>query len=246
MNILETKSYNVAVNAKGDPSATKVAILMPGRLDTKDYANFVSHIEFLSNLGFYAIAIDVPGTWDSPGDVEDYTTSKYLKVTNELIDVLGNRQTLLLGHSRGGATAQLASHNPAVVGLVLINSAYGTPTSPDPKKIVNGALIESRDVPPGNTRTKEQRLFNLPLAYFEDGSKHNIIGSLLDFKGPKLVVHATRDEFEPLENVKSIYESLIEPKMFLEIDCTHDYRLYPEIVKSVETTLGVFIQKYMP
>lgn len=245
MDILETKSFKVAVRAKGDPKADKVAILMPGRLDTKDYANFVSHIDFLADLGFYAIAIDVPGTWDSPGRLEDYTTSEYLKVIDELIDVLGNRPTLLLGHSRGGATAQLASRNPAVVGLVLVNAAYGTPSPPAPEKVKDGTLLESRDIPPGNTRTKEQRLFNLPLAYFEDGPRHNVTGALKAFKGPKLLVHANKDEFETLEHVKQIYESLTEPKMFLEINSTHDYRLYPEVIKSVEAALGQLIQKYL-
>lgn len=245
MNFLETKSYKVAINSQGDANATKVAILMPGRLDTKDYANFVSHVAFLANMGFYAIAIDVPGTWDSPGNLEDYTTSNYLKVVNELIHVLGNRPTLLLGHSRGGATAMLASRNTAVNGLVLVNAAYGNPSPPDPKKVENGALIESRDLPPGTMRTKEQRLFSLPLAYFEDGPKHDVVGALNDFKGPKLLVHATKDEFETLERVKHIYDGLAEPKMFLEIDSTHDYRLYPEVIKSVETILAQFVQKYL-
>jgi len=87
---------------------------MPGRLDTKDYANFVSHLDFLANHGFYTVAIDPPYSWDSPGELKDYTTSNYLKAVNELIDYFGNRPTLLLGHSRGGATAILASTNPAV------------------------------------------------------------------------------------------------------------------------------------
>ena len=241
MNILETKSYKVAIYAKGKPNSNKIAILLPGRLDTKDYVNFVSHVTFLSKKGFYAIAIDMPGTWGSPGNIEEYTTSNYIKVVNEIIDVLGNRPTLLLGHSRGGATAILASRNPAVNSLVLVNAAYSNPSAPDPKKIENGVLIESRDLPPGNVRTKEQRLFKLPLGYFEDGSKHDVIGSLKAFKGPKLLVHASKDEFEPLDKVRQIYENIPETKMFIEIDCTHDYRLYPEVIKSIETTLSQFL-----
>lgn len=246
MNILKTKSYKVAINAKGNSNATKIAVLLPGRLDTKDYANFVSHVECLASMGFYAIAIDMPGTWGSPGNIEEYTTSNYIKVVNEIIDVLGNRPTLLLGHSRGGATAMLASRNPAVNGVVLVNAAYSNPSPPDPKKVDNGVLIESRDIPPGNVHTKEQILFNLPLGYFEDGSKHDVVGALKAFKGPKLLVHATGDEFEDLEKVRQIYESITEPKMFLEVDCTHDYRLYPEVIKSIETTLGKFLHDYLP
>lgn len=245
MGIIETANFKLAANVKGNADVSRIAILLPGRLDTKDYANFVSHLDFLANHGFYAVAIDPPYSWDSPGDLKNYTTSNYLRAVNELIDYFGNRPTLLLGHSRGGATAMLASTNPAVFGLVLVNAAYGAPSAPEPEKIVDGALRESRDIPPGNVRTKEQREFSLPLNYFEDGAKYNPRGVLKSFKGPKLLIHATKDEFTGLELIKPIYDELTEPKMFLEIDCTHDYRLYIEVIQQVEKTLGTFINRYL-
>ncbi|MCA9331264.1 alpha/beta hydrolase, partial [Candidatus Saccharibacteria bacterium] len=222
-----------------------LALLLPGRLDTKDYANFVSHLDYLSERGYYTVAIDPPYTWDSPGDLENYTTTNYVKAVNELIDHFGSRPTLLLGHSRGGATAMLASPNPVVIGLVLVNAAYGPPTPPEPDKIIDGTLLESRDMPPGDVRTKEQRKYQLPLVYFEDGAKHNPREILKTFKGPKLLVHATRDEFTGLELIRPIFDEVSEPKMFLEIDCTHDYRLYPEIIQQVEETLGRFNDSYL-
>jgi len=205
---------------------------MPGRLDTKDYANFVSHGNFLANLGYHAIAIDPPCTWDSPGDLHDYTTTTYVKSINELIALFGSRKTLLLGHSRGGATAMLASTNPCVEALALINSSYASPAPPDKDKLVNGYLPENR----GPVK------FMLPMAYFEDGNKHNPLSALKNFGGAKLVVHATRDEFTSLEKVKMIYGELHEPKMHLWIDCTHDYRLFPEIIDQVNESLEDFVK----
>ncbi len=67
MQLIQTENFQIAVNVKGDPDAAKIAILMPGRLDTKDYANFVSHLDFFVSSGFYAVAIDPPYSWDSPG-----------------------------------------------------------------------------------------------------------------------------------------------------------------------------------
>ncbi len=245
MRIIKTQNFEIAANISGYESATRIAILMPGRLDTKDYINFTSHAEYLSQRGFLVIAIDPPGTWDSPGELTNYTTSSYLKATNELIDYFNNRPTLLLGHSRGGATAMLASDNPAVKGLVLVNAAYGTTTPPEAGQVQNGMLPSSRDIPPGNVRTKEQICFDLPVGYFEDGEKHDPLAALSVFKGPKMLVHASQDEFTELSEVKEIYDSLPEPKMFMEVDCKHDYRLYPEVIKSVNNTLGLFIDKYM-
>lgn len=241
MKILKTKNFEVAANITGDKDAPKLAILMPGRLDTKDYINFTSHADYLSKQGYLVVAIDPPGTWDSPGDLNNYTTSTYVNAINELVDYFGNRPTLLLGHSRGGATAMLASANPAVDALVVVNAAYGNPTPPKPEEIENGVLVELRDLPPGNVRTEKKVRFELPMVYFEDGKKHNPKEALAKFKGSKLLVHATKDEFTELDKIKAIYDDLQEPKMFLAIDCTHDYRLFPEVVEQVNQKLGDFI-----
>ena len=243
MKIIETKSFKIASNISGDPSASRLALLLPGRLDTKDYANFVSHSEYLEKLGYLVVAIDPPGTWESPGNLEDYTTSLYIQTVNELIEFFGNRPTLLLGHSRGGATSILSSGNPAVCALVLVNSAYGNPSPPDLEILENGKLPEFRDIPPGNVRTKEQIRYDMSMKYFEDGPKHNPIQALNSFKGPKLIIHASEDEFKTIEKVKEIYENASKPKSFLEINCKHDYRLYPEVIELVESTLGKFIEE---
>lgn len=239
--MIKTLNFEIAANLYGDPNAAKLAILMPGRLDTKDYINFVSHGEFLAEQGYFAVAVDPPYTWDSPGDLKNYSTSNYLQSIEELIDYFGNRVTLLLGHSRGGATAMLASRNPAVERLVLVNAAYGNPSPPNPEQIKEGVVVESRDLPPGNIRTDEQRLFNLPMNYFEDGKKHDPKGALGAFKGPKLVVHADKDGFVSLERISGIFDSLPEPKIFLELQCTHDYRLFPEAITAVNKALEQFI-----
>lgn len=237
MKLVKTKNFHIAVNEYGDSNSDKVCILMPGRLDTKDYANFVSHGSFLANLGYYTIAIDPPHTWESPGNLHNYTTSAYVQAINELIELLGNKKTLLLGHSRGGATAMLASANPHVEAVVLVNAAYGSPTPPDKNKLVDGYLPESRDIPPGDKRTEEQRKFMLPMAYFEDGNKHDPVSALKAFKGAKLLIHAVHDEFVSPNKVKAIYDELIGPKTYLEVDCTHDYRLFPEVIEQVNQSL---------
>ena len=48
-DIIKTKSFNLAVVSKGDKNSNKLAICLPGRLDTKDYINFTSHIEYFGN-----------------------------------------------------------------------------------------------------------------------------------------------------------------------------------------------------
>ncbi|OGK16134.1 hypothetical protein A2690_01710 [Candidatus Roizmanbacteria bacterium RIFCSPHIGHO2_01_FULL_39_12b] len=171
MRILTTKSLKLAVLTRGDQNSDKIAIMLPGRLDTKDYINFTSHIDYLSRKGFYIIAFDPPGTWDSPGNIE-FTTTNYINAVNELIEYFGNKPTLLLRHSRGGQVAMIAgANNPSVIAFALVNASYGLPTPPDPEQVTNGFLAEHRDLPPGDVKTTKQKEFHLSLNYFKDGEQ---------------------------------------------------------------------------
>src|SRR3990167_8571891 len=129
MKFIKTKSFELAVYARGDEKASRVALVLPGRLDTKDYVHMTSHVDFLAKRGYHALSFDMPGTWESPGNIAEYTTTNYIKAVNELVDYLGNKPTLLLGHSRGGSVAILAGAvNKDVVGIIPIMATYGAPS----------------------------------------------------------------------------------------------------------------------
>jgi len=243
VNLIKTKSFELAVNTKGDKSSEKVAILLPGRLDTKDYAHFVSHQKFLVGKGFYTVAADPPGTWESPGDIKLFTTTNYIKAVNELIEYYGNKPTLLLGHSRGGNVAMMASTNPHVTGIILIMSSYEAPTAPE--NIINGLQMEHRDLPPGDTRTKEQKEFAMPMDYFEDGKKNDPMVILKESIKPKLMFSGTVDKYYTPKEIEEIYDSIPEPKMLHELNSDHSYRRHPEIVEEVNRVVGEFIDRYL-
>ncbi len=241
MDLIKTKSFQLAISTRGDKNSSKLALLLPGRLDTKDYANFVSHLDYLSSKDFYAISFDPPGTWESPGGIELFTTTNYLTAVNELIELYGNKPTLLLGHSRGGNVAILASVNPHVIGIVLVLSSYEAPTQPESAK--DGIQMEYRDLPPGSVRTKEQRKFALPLNYFKDGEKYDPMTILKNCRKPKLLFSGTDDKYYTPKEIQEIYDTIPEPKMLHELNSDHSYRRHPEIIIEVNKVLDEFIQK---
>lgn len=244
-SIIKTKSFELAILARGDEEAKKLALLLPGRLDSKDYACFVSHAEFLSKRGFYAAAFDPPGTWESPGNTADlYTTTNYIKAVHELIEHFGNRPTLLMGHSRGAAVSILASSNPAVNAIVPVMANFGEPTAPSEEDIKQGFKLSFRDLPPGTSRTDERKEFKLSIAYWTDGEKYNAGETLKSCAKPKLIVYGAHDEFTPVDAVKTLFGQIPEPKMLKEVDCGHNYRYHPEIIKEVEQSVGEFLDKY--
>ena len=91
MHVIQTDSFEIAVYSKGDINSKKFALVLPGKLDTKDYFHMKSHVDYLAHLGFFALSFDPPGTWDSPGDIRLYTMTNYLKAIHELIAYFGNR-----------------------------------------------------------------------------------------------------------------------------------------------------------
>ncbi len=245
METIKTKSFELSIFSRGDKNCERFVILLPGRLDTKDYYNFISHADYLVSKGFFVVAVDPPGTWDSPGKIDLYTTTNYIKAINELIEYFGNKPTLLLGHSRGAIVSILVSStNPNIVGIVLIMANYGEPTPPGQEALQKGFKISHRDLPPGTSKTKEQKDFLLPVSYWEDGRKYNAGQSLKECTKPKLLVYGTRDEFTTVKKVEELYKTLPESKMIKLVDSAHDYRYYPEAVKETEEAVGKFLNKY--
>lgn len=240
--LIETGTFKVAAYTQGNPEANSVALVLPGRLDTKDYAHMRSHVEFLAGLGHYAMSFDPPGVWESPGSIEDYTTTNYLKAIHEIIESLGNRPTILVGHSRGGGMAMLAgTTNPHVTHIVAIMSHHGPTQSNRP--VSEGAPVQSfRDLPPGTERTAEQKEFLLPYSYFIDQEQYDSIDELRTCAKPKLFFYGTDDNLVSPASVQRMYNESAAPKMIHALRSEHDYRLHPEIIAEVNQILQEFLE----
>ena len=162
-----------------------------------------------------------------------------------MIGYFGNKPTLLVGHSRGGATAILAgAKNPNVIGLVLLMANYGHPTPPSETEIKQGFHIAYRDYPNKRHRGKNRKRFELPMSYFIDGRKYNPLQYLRKCDKPKLMVFGKRDEFTPIKKAKSICRSVLYPKIVKEFNCGHEYWHSPQLLKKVNDIIGKFVDEY--
>ena len=238
MTLWKIGGFDLAVYAAGDPDAPKIALVLPGRLETKDYAHIQSHVRHLAELGFYAVSFDPPGTWESPGDITIYTTENYLAAVNDLIKHLGNRPTLLVGHSRGGSIAMLvAVENPSVVGFVAM-MASAAPARPDEEWKAAGKLTFYRDLPPGDRPSAEQVKFDLPYYCYEN----HLLADLAKCKKPKLFIAGKYDHANQTRDVVEAYETSCAPKQFRELPTGHSYRYHPDITEAVNAKLTKFVQ----
>jgi pimeloyl-ACP methyl ester carboxylesterase len=166
MSFITTKSYKLAVYEKKGRNPTKCAIVLPGRLETKDYVHIRSHVDLLATLGYDAVAFDPPGSWGSPGGIEAYTVTNYLTAVNEVIEYYSNKPTLLVGHSLGGSIAILGTaSNPHVTAFIALMSLSGGPKVHDTEWETAGSIAFYRDLPPGDHHTPEQKRYDLPIAF---------------------------------------------------------------------------------
>lgn len=244
MSLIKTRSFEIAVYTKGDENAARLAIVIPGRLDTKDYVHMTSLVDYLAGKGYYAISFDPPGSWESPGGSELYTTTHTLAAINELIEHFGNRPTALIGHSRGGSHAMLAGvANPHVTHLVAIMSHTG-PTTVGLPGDPHDVYETTRDLPPGTSRTEERKPFTLPYSYFEDQQQYDSLSALQTCAKPKLFIYGTGDALVSKASVEKAFELAAEPKELLSLESEHDYRLHPEIIAQVNEAIGEFLERY--
>ena len=246
MNLIETESFKLATYSKGDESSDKLALVLPGKLDTKDYAHMTSHVDYLASLGFLALSFDPPGTWESPGDITLYTTTNYLKSINELINYYGNKPTFVMGHSRGGSMAMLSgTTNPDITSFAaLMSYAYRSRfESEETKKWKEkGSIESSRDLPPGGG--PKVKKFKLPYSFHEDQIQYDMNKGLKTSTKPKLFMLGKKDDLVPPKFVKDAYELAGEPKELYEIDSIHDYRLDPKWIDEVNKVVGKFMKNY--
>lgn len=247
---ISTSSFHLSLYTAGDPDADKLAIVCPGKLDTKDYPHMRSLVELLSGKGYFAVALDAPGTWESvdpqKSDEENislYTISNYLQAIKEIIAYFGNKPTLVVGHSLGGSMAMLAGiHLPEVTHFASIMSYYSF--SPETYQVKNlsewrkqGVHESKRDMP---FDSEKFETFLLPFSHHEDRLQYDMSEGLRNCTKPKLFIAGRKDQIVDPVIVKKSFEISAEPKVYKEVDCGHDYRKYPEMIEKVNEIVGEF------
>ncbi len=246
MSMIQTKSFRLATYSQGDETSEKFALVIPGKVDSKDFAHMHSHVEYLASKGFHAVSFDPPGTWESEGDFSLYTMTNYFKAIDEVIEYFGNKKTLLVGHSRGAKITYIAgTRNPYIVAYAAIMGRL--PEKEDIKQVDekwqrDGYHSTLRALPPGTgPRVKE---FRLPYAFYEDEITYYLTPEIRNCTKPKMLVLGKKDTIVLPEQVQKVYAALSEPKELHEVDSDHDYWLYPEIIDEINTLLGNFVEKY--
>ena len=242
MSITETKIPSTKGNLAAaihypENRTDKLAILCPGYLDSKDYRQLVGLAEVLREQGYTVVRFEPTGTWESEGDISDYTTSQYLEdiknVLGYMLSQADYKQILLGGHSRGGQVSILYAARDSRISIVLGIMPSSGPIQGQRREEweKNGISVSQRDLPNDKDKKIEIRV---PFNHVLDRDQYDAVGDAKKINVPIILIAGELDDLVPPNEVKEIFNNANEPKKFLVIsNIGHDYRHNDSEVKIV-------------
>lgn len=247
IRIKNSKGQNIAavVNYSSKPY-NRLAILCPGYLDTKDYAHLAILAERLIEKGYTVVRFDPTGTWESEGDISEYTTTQYLADVKSVMDYMiskgGYTDVLVGGHSRGGQVSILfAADNPKVNAVLAIMPSGRVDESEKNEWREVGIRISKRDLPNDRAQTTE---FHVPFSHMQDREQYDTPAAVRKINRPIVLVAGEMDDVVEPTEVKEIFIAANEPKRFILIEgIGHDYRLNETEIAKVN---GRIIENLFP
>ncbi len=229
-----------AVTHQPEIQTDKLAILCPGYLDSKDYWGLVELAKRLAERGYTVVRLDPTGTWDSEGDISEYSMTQYLEdircVLEYMLKGFDFKHILLGGHSRGGQMSVLyAARDPRITSVLCIMGSSG-PLSGARRESweKNGEEVSKRRVPGTSGENKEYREYRVPFSHVLDRDQYDAVGDAKKIHAPIVFIAGELDDEVPPEKVKSIYDNANEPKQFIVVPSIgHNYRRDAEQIKIV-------------
>lgn len=215
----------------------KLALLLPGYIESPDYHHLVVIDNKLQSLGYTTIRVDACNLW-STGDGQNYTTTNYLQQVEEIIKSFepeSPTEIILVGHSQGSFVALLvANRNPQIskiVGLCLPN-----PLGQSSHKWINGVRVSQKDLPEDATKFRE---FSVPISYVHDRDQYSLVESLKQIQLPLLIIMGELDPSLP--DVKTVVKDLKLTNFTIIPNMSHDFRQSEELCNVVATEIEKFL-----
>ncbi|MFA5157872.1 MAG: alpha/beta hydrolase [Patescibacteria group bacterium] len=224
----------------------KLAILLPGFLDSKDYPHLVDLDEKLKKLEYTTVRLNPTGTWGDSEDASKYTMTQYLADVDAEIKKQGQYDEILLaGHSLGGTIALIyASRHPQVTTTIGIMSPTTYIRDENLEKIEKwkkeGLKTSSRNLPEDETTSRK---FILPYSFIEDAEQYDVVKEIPNFHGNMLLIAGELDDCVVPQQLKDIYNVANQPKVLIEMEgIGHDYRHNAREVESVNNNVINFLK----
>ncbi|MFI5240910.1 MAG: alpha/beta hydrolase [Microgenomates group bacterium] len=219
----------------------KLALLLPGYLDSPDYLHMKVLEKGLQELGYIVEILDACNLWKT-GDVKSYTITNYIQQIRETIRSYKEdnpEEVILVGHSNGGFTSIVAAVRiPEVTKVVALCPPPNKEGSEH--KWVNGVRISERDLPDDPSQSRE---FAVPYSHIEDALKYSAIEDVKKIHKPLMIFIALDDIVVLPEWTEGIVANANNPYVVRQEGMGHDFRKSKEQCEIVMKEVEKFLQE---
>jgi len=226
-------------------SFSKLAILLPGFLDSPDYPHLVELDKELTRLGYEVVRVNPTGTWEPNADFNQYSMSHILGQVNDIVSQHPNHTIIAAGHSLGGMMSMLSAINNHSVSAAI--SIMGPSSFVRPEKYQERVVewkklpykTSTRDLPENPQKTRKLKI---PYSFVEDSLQYNVADTINSITKPLLFIAGEKDALISTDHIKSIYKRANQPKALIIIKgIGHDYRKHPDEIKLVNKQVITFL-----
>lgn len=221
----------------------KVALLLPGYLDSPDYLHLITFEKGLKKLGYTVERLDACNLWRT-GDAENYTITNFIKQIKESVEFYKTQnpeEIVLIGHSNGAFTSIVAGARiPEVTKIV---SLCPPPDKEGSEyKWVNGVRVSKRDLPGDPTKFRE---FAIPDTHIKDAIQYSAVEDVKNIHKPIMIFIALDDTVVKPEWTEEIVSNANNPYVVRQPNMGHDFRNSQEECNIVMAEIEKFLSKQL-
>src|SRR3989344_354654 len=232
-----------------EKSNKKLVILLPGYLDSKDYPHIKKLGEALADHGDTAISFNPTGTWDSEGDISEYSLPQYIADIDAVIQHMKTQgefsKIFLAGHSFGAQIALIyptLKNNITAVASIMPGRNIGITY---PNETINrwkeqGYRMSRRDLP---DKLKEYISYKVPYNFIAVRLGYDSLEYVKKLTIPVLYIAGEHDELHPVYDVRELYDATPEPNKLVVLEKEgHNYRKHDQSINKVNSYILDFFE----
>jgi len=217
----------------------KLALLLPGYLDSPDYLHMITFEKRLKELGYTVERLDACNLWKT-GDVKNYTITNFIKQIKDRVGFYRGQspdEIVLIGHSNGAFVSIVAGTRiPEVTKIVSLCPPPDKEGSEH--KWVNGVRVSKRDLPDDPTKSRE---FAIPETHIKDAIQYSAVEDVKKIHKPIMILIALDDTVVKPEWTEEIVANANNPYVVRQPNMGHDFRNSQEECNTVMAEVEKFL-----
>lgn len=218
----------------------KIALLLPGYLDSPDYLHMKTFEKRLRELGYTVERLDPCNLWGS-GDVSNYSITNYIQQIRERVKFYKDKnpeEIVLIGHSLGGFTSIIAGSRIKEVTKIVALCSPPDRIGPSLRWEENIPRHSQRELP---ENPEQYRAFDVPYTFVQDGLQYSAVEEVADLHKPIMIFIALADKSIPSQDTERIVTSANKPYVIRQPNMGHDFRNSQEECNIVMAEIEKFL-----